>query len=230
MPKKKQTTENFDNEKWEDPEDKGHPRKDAQTQDALMMRVWELRISKFKSYRWIAEELGLKIPAVQSLMQRAFKKHLSKFDSQLQSYKMQQLGMLEFMAQEAIEAWEKSKQPQVITTTTQHLSNNDDDNQGGRSKKSRREPVIDVEPRMTASGEMVYMPVPNYAEKTNMRISDQTVQTKIAQLPGDPRYLDTARSIMADIRKLLGLDAPVRLKRDDLDRLSDDEIERLLGS
>jgi hypothetical protein len=230
MPKKKQKTDNFDNARWEDPDQTGRPRKDTETQQALMMRIWDLRISKFKSYRSIAEELGLTIPAVQVLMKRAFSTHLSKFDSHIQSYKMQQLGMLEYMAQEAIEAWEKSKQPQVMTTTTQHFSE-DEPETDGRRKKGHSASVIDVEPRMTIGGEMVFMPLADYGDKpTKMRISDQTVQTKVAQAPGDPRYLESARAAMADIRKLLGLDAPVRLKRDDLDRLSDEEIERLLGS
>jgi hypothetical protein len=231
MPKKKtDKTENFDDDHWDDAET-GRPKRDSATQDALMMRAWELRINKFKSYRSIAEELGITIPAVQNLIQRVFRKNLAKFDSHVQSYKMQQLGMLEYMAQEAIEAWEHSKQPQVITTTTQQLSNDDNrDDDKGRKRKGRQEQVIDVEPRMTTAGEMIYMPISNYAEHTNMRISNQTVQTRVAQSPGDPRYLEAARAAMGDIRKLLGLDAPVRLKRDDLDRLSDDEIERLLGS
>ncbi len=56
------------------------------------------------------------------------------------------------------------------------------------------------------------------------------VTVKIQEVDGDPRYLDVANRARADIRKLLGLDAPTKIiNLDRLDSATDEQLERIIA-
>ncbi len=64
------------------------------------------------------------------------------------------------------------------------------------------------------------------------------ITTRVQDQDGDPRYLGTAMSALGDIRKILGVDAPVRsditsggkaLRAVDYSTLSDDELRAIVS-
>ncbi len=56
------------------------------------------------------------------------------------------------------------------------------------------------------------------------------VTVKIQESDGDPRYLEAANRARADIRKLLGLDAPTKIiNLDRLDNATDEQLERIIA-
>lgn len=55
----------------------------------------------------------------------------------------------------------------------------------------------------------------------------ELVETRLEDRDGDPRYLDTAMKAMADIRRILGLDAPLKSLAVDLKTLTDAQLDRL---
>lgn len=57
--------------------------------------------------------------------------------------------------------------------------------------------------------------------------SSEVVETRLEDRDGDPRYLDTAMKAMADIRRILGLDAPLKSLAVDLKTLTDAQLDRL---
>ena len=50
--------------------------------------------------------------------------------------------------------------------------------------------------------------VPLRIEKTGNRSGDEYVETTVKHTGGDPRYIDSAARLMADIRSMWGVDAP----------------------
>lgn len=90
---------------------------------------------------------------------------MGQLESESADIKAKQISQLEWMAQELVEAWGKSKQNAVATKTILDLSGD-----GGSERK----------------------------------------ETTIKGQTGNATYLDSAASKLSDVRKILGLDAPVR--------------------
>ncbi len=56
------------------------------------------------------------------------------------------------------------------------------------------------------------------------------VTVKVQETDGDPRYLEVANKARADIRKLLGLDAPTKvINLDRLESATEDQLERIIA-
>ncbi len=56
------------------------------------------------------------------------------------------------------------------------------------------------------------------------------VTVRVQETDGDPRYLEVANKARADIRKLLGLDAPTKIiNLDRLDNATDEQLERIIA-
>ncbi len=60
--------------------------------------------------------------------------------------------------------------------------------------------------------------------------SAATTMVRMEDTDGDPRYLQVANQARADLRKLLGLDAPTKVVNlDQLDTATDDQLERIIA-
>jgi hypothetical protein len=130
-------------------------------------RAWELRQQGW-SLRRIAAEIGLGHSGVFAILRRVEKRVLAKLNADVEAEKARQFAVLDHILDEALQAWERSREPDK--SITRKVGTN-------------------------ALGAMD--PVPGEPVLLTSRDSD-----------GDPRYLSEARSALADLRKLWGLDAP----------------------
>jgi hypothetical protein len=71
-------------------------------------RAWELR-QEFRSEREIGDILGVSESGVCRMLQRVERRALEKLQEDVEALKVQQTAQLEFIAHEAMAAWQRSK-------------------------------------------------------------------------------------------------------------------------
>lgn len=163
------------------------------------VNVWELRQKGWSQVR-IAAHLELDQSTVSKILKRVSERALSELGDEVVNTKLTQVRVLEHIADEALQAWEASKQNNRIVTQKV------------------------VRPGEGAKGLDGQPPQPSPTEVTQ-RVEDKD---------GDPRYLETAMKALADVRKILGADAPVGTHMDltlhrgsDVRDLTDEQLAQL---
>lgn len=138
---------------------------------AREQQVWALR-QQLWTHERIATALQLDRSTVTKILGRLSARYAKSLADQVDAVKGAQIAALEHLADEAMQAWERSKLD-AETTTTKTVS-------------------------LKGPGEdAVAMP----AEETTLKRQGQT---------GNPAHLAEVRGALADIRKILGLDAPTK--------------------
>lgn len=140
----------------------GRPPKDITLQRER--DAWRLRQRGWSLAR-IADALGISEPSVWKIINRVAGRYHAELGQMVASMRRQQLAQLEYIADEALQAWELSKKE---TRTTM------------RRKR-----------------------------QTDGTVVDEAMQKEESRLP-DIRFLQEARAALADMRTLLGVDAPAR--------------------
>lgn len=131
--------------------------------------AWDLR-QQLWTHQRIADKLGVDRSTVTKMLGRLSAKANKRLAELVTDTKLAQVEQLAYIADEAIQAWHRSKDPQKQVgkrTVTP----------GGILGKGKA------------------------AEEMSISTVDQD---------GNAKYLDTARAALEDMRKLLGLDAPIR--------------------
>ncbi len=85
------------------------------------MRAWELRQQMWTQKR-IADELGICHQAVSKILKRIDERFLAKADELIAEQKAAQTEQLRYIADEALQAWERSKR-NAETVTTKETDN-----------------------------------------------------------------------------------------------------------
>lgn len=75
------------------------------------VQVWALR-QKFFTHQRIADELGLERSTVTKMLQRITRRSLNALGDDIREKKVAQLEQLEYIADEAIQGWHRSKEAQ----------------------------------------------------------------------------------------------------------------------
>ncbi len=75
------------------------------------VQVWTLR-QKFYTHQRIADELGLERSTVTKMLQRVTKRALNSLADDIREKKVAQLEQLEYIADEAIQGWHRSREAQ----------------------------------------------------------------------------------------------------------------------
>lgn len=155
---------------------------------------WRLRTSKLWTYSQIVEHIEKEhgISVHKSTLKRrmdALSKKISKeLDSHVRTVKFQQQETLEYIAAEALAAWERSKEPtKSVKQTKTHVlpSRRKGDEQGEQDEQ--------------------------VAQGDGLTVMETETETSIKELLGDTRYLDTAMKALADIRDIFGVNAPTKV-------------------
>ena len=167
--------------------------RNQEVQNAIRrQQIWDL-YTEGKSQREIAAVVGVTQQAVSSMLRRITTDMQDDLLDTVVNRKIQQSARLEYLYQQAVQAWEKSK--------------------GDKTKRKRKWKA--GQPGATA------------AEEQN--------EVSLEGQAGDPRFLEAAREVLGDVRKLWGLDAPMKslalVANVDLSKLTDDELQfaRLLA-
>jgi predicted transcriptional regulator len=84
--------------------------------------AWSLRQRGWSQLR-IAAELGVSQPAVHKILRRVERRVLARLADSVESLKAKQSGQLEFLLDEAVQAWERSKGKTVRETKRESLWN-----------------------------------------------------------------------------------------------------------
>lgn len=84
--------------------------KGARSAAELALRVWDLRQQGW-SHRRISETLGVERQTVVRILDRIEKRELARLSKRVSHQKAAQTGWLESWIDEAVQAWEASKQP-----------------------------------------------------------------------------------------------------------------------
>ena len=147
----------------------------------LELRIWTL-LSEGKSPSAIAREVGIARQSVHRIIRRVEAKYNQAIGATVERLKARQARALWAVVDEAVDAWERSKQP------LRRVRKESGNRGPGNSRSGRR------------SGKRT-------GDSSSGARTDLT-RTEVESRVGDPRFLAQAREALADIRKLYGLDAP----------------------
>lgn len=156
-------------------------------------RAWELSKQGLTESA-IAKELGVTQQAVSAILIKLQKRAIKSLDTLIIGEKVRQYEQLRYIAEEAMLAWERSKGP--ARSVTKH-----------RQEKQARGPD-GARDGLDKEG--------NWVKEFPLEVTDVVTDTtrKIEERDGDPRYLTTALTSLGDIRRLLGLNAPIEVDHD----------------
>ncbi len=143
----------------------------------LELRIWTL-LSKGKTPSAIAREVGIARQSVHRIIRRVEARYDRATAATIARWRARQARTLEAVLDEALVAWERSKQPARRV-----------------KKESGRRGPGGLPGHDSRSG------------KRSDGRTDLT-RTEVESRVGDPRFLTEAREALADLRKLYGLDAP----------------------
>lgn len=194
-------------------------------------RAWRMRVRGFTEQR-IADELGVSQPAVHLMLERAEKAQLGEMVGEALPIKRRQTAQLEYLQEEAMLAWERSKlnaetERTVEKSIAPKRTELEPQPQGGALVRTRRGPLEDFDPECEGAylddegegvepEERARVIAQNAIEKALAHLDAEggpvlvertTTSISVCQ-SGDPRHLDIARKAMADIRGIWGIDAP----------------------
>jgi DNA-binding CsgD family transcriptional regulator len=143
----------------------------------LELRIWTL-LSEGKTPSAIARDVGIARQSVHRIIRRVEAKYHEAIWATVERLKARQARALEAVLDEALDAWERSKQ---LARRVRKESGQPGSLRSAESRRGRR----------NGSG-------------GRMDLTRTDVQSRV----GDPRFLTEAREALADLRKLYGLDAP----------------------
>lgn len=136
---------------------------------------------KGKTHAQIAAALDVDRSTVTKMLGRMYARSLSNLDEAVKQEKLEQWDRLDYMVSECLDAWEKSKQ----------------------AAKSVTEKKIMPAPDPNA-------PAPAGQNQPNQP-AERVTTSQVTDQDGNVRFLVEARAALADIRKILGIDAPTKI-------------------
>lgn len=162
-------------------------------------RTWEYAQLGWTEER-IGRELGITQQAVSGILHRLYKRAQQRLTSLVLEEKLRQIRLLQYIADESMQAWENSKKPKKVVSKRK-----------SEQKGLDRDNVIQV---VTEDGLKNTHPliITGTSEETNTRAEESI---------GESRYLAEARAALSDIRQIMALNAPVRVEHDWTDLLPD---------
>jgi predicted transcriptional regulator len=152
--------------------------------------AWELRCQGWSQYR-IAAELGVSQMTISRDLAAASEKALKNLDDLVIQTKREHVFQLERIADEAFQAWEKSKEAGKAVSRRKHKPGEGQEDDGS-----------------------------------------EVITTSAKEQTGDIKYLKIAMDAMADVRSIVGADAPLsmNLTVGKLDELIERELARLAAN
>jgi DNA-binding CsgD family transcriptional regulator len=177
-------------------------------------QCWRLYVDHGLTTRQIGAELGISGGAVSKALRRAEKLGLETLRQSVSTHKTLQLARLERLYMIAMDAWDRSVGAQTAKVT-----------------KTVKKPAALVLPDPAPA---IGDPAGGAREATTPMVTETRTETRTMTHIGNAAYLETARGCLSDMRKLLGLDAPIKVRQVDQDRpyedLSDDDVRRELAA
>lgn len=163
-------------------------------------RAWELRRQLWTEQR-IADEIGVDVSTVSRMLRRIEVRYSREFAETLERVKGEQTAQLQYLADEALQGWERSKcNAESLRTIKEDISlKGTEETQGDDGQPVRVKKAV----------------VP--ASKTT------TTFTSEGQA-GEPKFLSEARGALSDIRDIWGIEAPKR-SNVSISAVSDEELE-----
>lgn len=79
-------------------------------------KVWKMR-QRGATYERIAEEIGITFSGVHKILMRLHKRYREKNMDSIEAIRLEQIGELSHIADEAYQAWERSREPKKIFST-----------------------------------------------------------------------------------------------------------------
>lgn len=156
--------------------------------------AWDLRLRGYKlaeiADRVAADGLGAMTPqAVHAALARTERRVLAGLTDRATNEKVRQLAALNVLYDEAMQAWERSKEPA----------------RSARSKVTQGPAAPADPPAGDAAEGAVARQRPADDRRTEMA-------QEVRERDGNPAFLAEARAALADLRRLLGLDAPRQVR------------------
>lgn len=184
-------------------------------------KAWELRRKCWTQER-IARELGIERSTVAKMLQRRDKVLAREFKDRAEGIKAQQAEQLEYITEEAMDGWERSKlDAEMERTVAKRLGakpgakpeekpgqSRSRDSGGAEVPGMYLNPETGEEVDAETAAEMIADAARKAAEGSGLTMVEETTTKEARGQAGDPRFLDQARGAMADIRTIWGLDAP----------------------
>lgn len=137
------------------------------------------------THQEIADQVSMERSSVSKILKRLNNRFLDKMDDQIQQAKIEQWQQLDYIVSESLSAWERSKEAQRNIKRTQESLEHPGGLGGGTQDPEK--PLVQ-------------------SVSTTTAVIDQD---------GNPNYLKAAREALADMRKLLGIDAPTKIAATD---------------
>lgn len=185
---------------------------------AQQKEAWSLR-RKLWSLQRIATKLGVDESTVSRMLKREEDRLTKEFTEQALVVKLTQAAQLEFIAEEAMEAWEKSKEPgDKERTVVKRLG----------AKPKEQKPAVPEGPdevpgmyldasddAIEDAGEItdedrarLLGAMGMHSDGSPLTIVEETSTLERRYQVGDPRFLEQARGALSDIRTIWGAEAP----------------------
>lgn len=174
--------------------------KNREDQLRIEAQVWAYRTQNGMTHARIAELTGMERSGVTRMLQRLSRRVTEKLNDEIVEERIAQLEVHRKIVDEAIQAWERSKNP--ARTVTQRTPTD------GQQPEPQEEQPEQPRRRGRPRGGSGY---------TMIRAENQE---------GDPRYLSSAMDAMERIRKILGMDQNTNFNIE-LNQLSDEQIDRI---
>jgi hypothetical protein len=147
-------------------------------------RAWELRQQGW-SERRIAAEIGVEAASVHRILARDEKRLVAQLKEEGEKVKVRQTSVLEHITDEALQAWERSKESAKAMTKRTAAKKE------GESKGEGK------------------------GEGDNAETPSEQVTTHQESRDGNTDYLKEARAALADVRRIWGADAPTKTAQTD---------------
>jgi hypothetical protein len=164
-------------------------------------RAWELR-QKFWTHERIAAELGVDRSTVTKMLARVSRRILDTMQSEVAAMKAEQVSQLTFIADEAMQAWNASKQPakeaRKLTRKTRKVADDEtqmkskDQNADPRYLATAMQALTDIRAIMGLNAPTKVAPTDPTGEKEHAELSDAERITKLMAI------FDAARARRGD--------------------------------
>lgn len=153
-------------------------------------RVWRLRTEEGKTLAGIGEVVGVSHTTIIRDLNWWTKRILDQMDDVIKRERALQISQLHTVVSASLRAWIESKKPQKELT-----------------ERKVRMPIVAGE---DANGNPIY--VMNEQGQIEHMDGATRIRTKISQTTGNSAHLNTMLKAMADLRILLGLNAPRQIE------------------
>ena len=164
------------------------------------------RVVQLNSQCWtqerIAKELNISQATVSAILKGVAEKYWTSILDERNQEVVSQVSRLNYLIEEAMQGWERSKE-------------------ASKAVSKKTDTIIPAPTQNSANTTAI--------QKQPQAIAESTVIKSIGQV-GDLSYFEDIRDSLADIRKLLGIDAPTKTEQkiDLYSRLNDDDLDTLI--